>query len=72
MHVYFVGVPAAKTTREVVQTDTKYDFGLLLTDAPQQVIDLPSEPAPELRSVVLWNPAYGVNLAFAALREAKP
>jgi hypothetical protein len=69
VHVYFVGVPAARTTLEVVQTDTKYDFGPLRTDTAQQIIDLPSEPAPELRSVVLWNRLYGVNLAVAALQE---
>jgi len=71
VHVYFVGVPAAETTLEVVQTDAKYDFGPLQPDAPQQVIDLPSKPATELRSVVLWNHLYGVNLAAAALKEIK-
>ena len=71
VHIYFVGLPSAKTTRAVVQTEAKYDFGPLQPDGAQQVIDLPSEPAAELRSVVLWNRSYGVNLAAATLEQIK-
>jgi len=67
VHVYFVGLPDAKTTIEMAATETQYDFGPLEQGAPEQLIGLPSEPAPELRTVVLYEPRYRVNLASAAL-----
>jgi hypothetical protein len=38
---------------------------------PEQLIDLPSEPDSALRSVVLWDPRYGANLASANLSAVK-
>ena len=67
VHVYFVGLPDAKTTLEMAATETQYDFGPLKQGAPEQIIGLPSEPAPELRTVVLFEPRYRVNLASAVL-----
>ena len=70
VRVYFVGLPDAKTTLELAGTDVQYDFGPLEQGAPEQIIGLPSEPAPELRTVVLFEPDYRVNLASAALEPA--
>ena len=70
VHVYLVGLEEAMTTRAVSSTDLKYDMGTLQQGQNQQSIDLPSEPDPRLRSVVLWSPAYGVNLASARLLPA--
>jgi len=70
VHVYFVGLPDAKSTLELAGTEMQYDFGPLEQGAPEQIIALPSEPAPELRSVVLFEPRYRVNLAAAALEPA--
>lgn len=67
VHVYLVGLPDVRSTIELMATETKYDFGPLEQGAEQQVIDLPSEPAPELRSVVLYEPRYRINLAAASL-----
>lgn len=67
VHVYFVGLPDARSTLEMAATETQYDFGPLEQGAPEQLIALPSEPAPELRTVVLFEPRYRVNLAAAPL-----
>ncbi|HEU5073490.1 MAG TPA: hypothetical protein VFU02_04945 [Polyangiaceae bacterium] len=67
VHVYFVGLPSARSTLEMARTNMQYDFGKLEQGAPEQIIGLPSEPAPELRTVVLFEPRYRVNLAAAAL-----
>lgn len=67
VHVYFVGLPSARSTLEMARTEMQYDFGKLEQGAPEQIIGLPSEPAPELRTVVLFEPRYRVNLAAAAL-----
>ena len=67
VHVYFVGLPDARSTLEMAATETQYDFGPLEQGAPEQIIGLPSEPAPELRTVVLFEPRYRVNLAAAPL-----
>jgi len=68
VHVYFVGLPDARSTLELAGAETQYDFGPLEQGAPEQIIALPSEPAPELRTVVLFEPRYRVNLAAAALQ----
>lgn len=70
VHVYFVGLPDARSTLELAGTEMQYDFGPLEQGAPEQIIALPSEPAPELRTVVLFEPRYRVNLASAALESA--
>ena len=67
VHVYFVGLPDVRSTLEMAATETQYDFGPLEQGANEQIIGLPSEPAPELRSVVLFEPRYRVNLAAAPL-----
>lgn len=72
VHVYFVGLPDARSTLELAGTQMQYDFGPLEQGAPEQIIALPSEPAPELRTVVLFEPRYRVNLASAALEAASP
>jgi hypothetical protein len=68
-HVYLVGLPDARSTAEVIQATNKYDFGPLRQGAFQQLIDLPSKPALELRTVVLYEPRFHVNLAAAPLNE---
>ncbi len=68
VRVYLVGLPDVPTTMALLKTDTQYDFGPLEQGAKRQLIDLPSEPAPELRSVVLYEPRYRVNLAVAPLK----
>ena len=67
VHVYLVGLPDARSTLELMAAETQYDFGPLEQGAKEQLIPLPSEPAPELRAVVLYEPRYSVNLAAAAL-----
>ena len=68
VQIYFVGLPEAKSTLALTAVETKYDFGPLQQGAHEQLIDLPGKPAPELRSVVLYEPRYRVNLAAAALK----
>ena len=68
VHVYFVGLPEAKSTLVLATTQTQYDFGPLEQGSPEQLIDLPSKPASELRTVVLYEPRYRVNLAAASLK----
>jgi hypothetical protein len=68
VHIYLVARDEAPTTGAVQDTEDKYDLGELQNGAPIQVIDLPSAPAPDLRTVVLWGVKYGVNLAQAPLR----
>lgn len=70
VHVYFVGLPDARSTLELSAAETQYDFGPLEQGAQEQIIALPSEPAPELRTVVLFEPRYRVNLAAAPLEPA--
>lgn len=67
VHVYLVGLPDVASTAELIATDTVYDFGPLEQGANEQLIELPSEPAPELKTVVLFEPRYHVNLARAPL-----
>jgi hypothetical protein len=69
VRVYLVGAERASTTRSVVEAELKYDMEDLKPGLAEQVIALPSEPDSALRSVVLWDPAFSVNLAFAALRR---
>ena len=66
IHVYVVGLPEARSTAAVDGTDSKYDMGSLEEGTTEQIIAIP-KPLDELRSVVLWNPAFGVNLASASL-----
>lgn len=68
VHVYLVGLDDALTTAAVDNADLKYDMGPL-SAVEQQCIALPSAPHPLLRSVVLWNPKYGANLAAAKLLD---
>jgi hypothetical protein len=68
IHVYLVGLDEAKNTRAVDEAELKYDMGPLDDDKAEQVIQLPGKPDPALRSIVLWNPTYGANLAAASLR----
>jgi hypothetical protein len=73
VRVYLVGAERASTTRSVISAELKYDMDELHSNQTEQTIALPSEPDPALRSVVLWDPEYSVNLGFAALRQhAKP
>lgn len=67
VHVYLVGLPDVTSTAELIATDAVYDFGVLEQGAGEQLIKLPSEPAPELKTVVLFEPRYHVNLARAPL-----
>lgn len=67
VRVYLVGAERASTTRSVVEAEQKYDLAALDPRLDEQLIPLPSAPDPALRSVVLWEPRYGVNLAYAAL-----
>lgn len=67
LRVYLVGDDRASTTRRIVESTLKYDMAELAPAAAEQVIVLPGEPDPSLRSVVLWDPLFAVNLAFAAL-----
>jgi hypothetical protein len=67
VQVYLVGLPEVKSTAALTAAETKYDFGPLEQGAKEQLIGLPSKPAPELRSVVLYEPRYRVNLAAASL-----
>lgn len=67
LHVYLVGLPSATTTLAVDEVEMKYDMAEFNPSLPEQLIDLPSEPDPALRSVVLWDPKYSANLAAASL-----
>jgi hypothetical protein len=71
VRVYLLGHDRAKSTRIFDETVLKYDMAELERGVAEQRIVLPSEPDPTLRSVVLFNPAFSVNLAVAPLR-AKP
>lgn len=66
VHVYLVGSEDVRSTSALDATDMKYDFGLLGVSSEQR-IPLPGEPDPALRSVVLYNPKFGVVLASASL-----
>jgi len=68
IHVYLVGHEAARTTRAVTEAELKYDMGPLERGAAEQRIALPSRPDESLRSVVLFEVEFGVNLAVAPLR----
>lgn len=70
IHVYIVGLREARSTAAVDATDSKYDVGPLKLGAAEQVISIP-KPLDELRTVVLWNPAFGVNLAAASLKPPR-
>jgi hypothetical protein len=70
VHVYLVGLPSAPSTAAVDAVDMKYDMASLTQGAAEQHIALPSEPDVALRSVVLWDPKYGANLASATLSTA--
>lgn len=71
VRVYLVGHDYAKSTRILDETEMKYDMAELERGVPEQNIALPSEPDPALRSVVLFYPEFGVNLAVAPLRPSK-
>lgn len=68
VRVYLVGHDRASSTRILDETEMKYDMAELERGAQEQRIALPSEPDPQLRSVVLFYPEFGVNLAVAPLR----
>jgi hypothetical protein len=68
VRVYLVGSERADTTRVVVETELKYDMAELDQGAAEQLIALPSAPDPKLRSVVLYDALFGINLAYAALK----
>jgi hypothetical protein len=68
VRVYLVGHDRASSTFLVDETELKYDMATLEQGAARQVIELPSEPDARLRSVVLYIPAFGINLGFAPLR----
>jgi hypothetical protein len=68
VRVYLVGHDRASSTFLVDSTELKYDMAELERGVPRQVIELPSEPDARLRSVVLYNPMFGINLGFAPLR----
>lgn len=77
IHVYFVGLDRVRSTNDLDAVDAKYDFGPLEATgsgafAAEQRIKLPSKPAPELRSVALINPRFGVVLASSSLQAPKP
>jgi hypothetical protein len=71
VRVYLVGHDRASSTFLVDSAELKYDMAELQRGAERQVIALPSEPDPSLRSVVLYSPMYGINLGFAPLRAVK-
>ncbi len=68
LRVYLVGEDDASTTRLVTESKLVYDMAPLENGATDQVIDLPSRPDDRLRSVVLWQQAFAINLAVAPLR----
>ena len=68
VRIYLVGHERPSTTRIVDETEMKYDMEELERGGAEQRIALPSEPDPALRSVVLFYPTFGVNLAYAPLR----
>lgn len=68
VRVYLVGHDRASSTRILDETEMKYDMAELERGVGEQRIGLPSEPDPKLRSVVLFYPEFGVNLAVAPLR----
>lgn len=77
VHVYLVGLNKVRTTADLDSVDAKYDFGPLEQTGsneyvPEQRIQLPSKPAPELRAVALVNPRFGVVLGASSLHEPKP
>lgn len=74
VHVYFVGLPEVRSSADIDGVDAKYDFGPLEeTGSGAYVavhrVKLPSEPKPELRSVALINPRFGVVLASSSLKK---
>jgi hypothetical protein len=69
VRVYLVGHERAANTRILDETEMKYDMAELERGVAEQRIELPSEPDRALRSVVLFYPAFGVNLAVAPLRS---
>lgn len=71
VRVYLVGHDWASTTRILDETEMKYDMAELERGALEQRIALPSEPDPRLRSVVLFYPEFGVNIAVAPLRPKR-
>ncbi len=77
VHVYFVGLDQVRSTHDLDEVDAKYDFGPLEesgpgTFVPEHRIQLPSKPAPNLRSVALINPRFGVVLAASSLHAPRP
>lgn len=76
VHVYFVGLPAVLSSADLDGVDAKYDFGPLEETGAggyvaQHRVKLPSQPKPELRSVALINPRFGVVLASSSLKEPR-
>lgn len=74
VHVYFIGLPQVRSSMDLDGVDAKYDFGPLEeTGSGAYVavhrVKLPSEPKPELRSVALINPRFGVVLASSSLKK---
>ncbi len=67
LRVYLVGHDAARTTRAVHEASLVYDMAELDNGATQQVIELPSRPDESLKSVVIWQRSFRVNLAVAPL-----
>jgi hypothetical protein len=76
VHVYFVGLDKVRSTHDLDEVDAKYDFGPLEEAGsgafiPEHRIQLPSKPAPNLRSVALINPRFGVVLAASSLHAPR-
>jgi hypothetical protein len=76
VHVYLVGLPAVRSTADIDSVEAKYDFGPIEQTGSneyvaEQRITLPGKPAPELRSVALINPRFGVVLGASSLREPR-
>lgn len=74
VHVYFVGLPQVRSSIDLDGVDAKYDFGPIEETGSgayvaEHRVKLPSEPKPELRSVALINPRFGVVLASSSLNE---
>lgn len=68
LRVYLVGDENPRTTRAVKESELIYDMAELDNGADEQVVELPTRPAPGLRSVVIWQQTYAINLAVAPLK----
>ena len=69
IRIYLVDVPAPKTTRDIDGTERKFDMGELDLEQNVQKISLPVALPADIHSVVLWQPKYRINLAYATLNN---